>query len=165
MFFQFNDTDGLDPGGIFTLPPEMMLVITQVIIILVVLVVGIFMLKLGLVVVKAEKRNLKSVAFYYIFLMGTIFIINIQMLFIPGGGAFFLVLIFFISLSMFISTNMINIIYELGIKKAIVVSVFIVVPITIAMSFIFSQISGAFGDPSGSNGSTGTSILLIQCLL
>ncbi len=159
MLFQYdqnNGTNGFDPSE---LPIDLF---WALIIIAIASVSGIFLLKLGLRIVKAEKRTkLKTVAFYYLFLLGTIFIINAQNFFMGmEGGPDFFFIFFFGGLSLFITTNMANIIFDLGIKKAIVVSIFIVIPISIAMSILMQTIGSMMGGPPPD--SYGPSISLLQ---
>lgn len=99
------------------------------------LVSGIFLLKLGLSLVKAEKKtSMKHVMIYYLIYLGTIMFVMMQMVFIQMSGPDFFIIIPLAVIATFIVTNMINIFHDTGIKKAIVLTIILIVPITIAMT-------------------------------
>jgi len=60
----------------------------------------------------------------------------LQMEFIHLGGSDFFIIIPLAVIATFIVTNMINIFHDTGIKKAIVITIILVIPITVAMSII-----------------------------
>ncbi len=112
-------------------------VITPILIVTIASVVGMVLLKVGLSIVKAEKKtSMKNVLMYYLIYLGTIMFILMQLIFIEMRG-FNLVPILGLSiLAVFIVTNMINIFHDTGIKKAIFITVLLIIPITVAMSII-----------------------------
>lgn len=112
-------------------------VIIQTIIVSVASLIGILLLKLGLVIVKAEKKTgMKQVLIYYIIYLGTIMFIMLQLMFIEMRGFDIVAILGLSILAVFIVTNMINIFHDTGIKKAIFITVLLIIPITIAMSII-----------------------------
>ncbi len=116
------------------IPVEM---IIQIIIVSVASLIGILLLKLGLVIVKAEKKTgMKQVLIYYIIYLGTIMFIMLQLMFIEMRGFDIVAILGLSILAVFIVTNMINIFHDTGIKKAIFITVLLIIPITIAMSII-----------------------------
>jgi len=116
------------------IPAEM---IIQIIIVSVASLIGILLLKLGLVIVKAEKKTgMKQVLIYYIIYLGTIMFIMLQLMFIEMKGFDIVAILGLSILAVFIVTNMINIFHDTGIKKAIFITVLLIIPITIAMSII-----------------------------
>lgn len=112
-------------------------VITPILIITIASLVGIVLLKVGLSIVKAEKKtSMKNVLMYYLIYLGTIMFILMQLIFIEMRGFNIIPILGLSILAVFIVTNMINIFHDTGIKKAIFITVLLIIPITIAMSII-----------------------------
>lgn len=110
-------------------------------IILAALLIGdVFLLKIFLVMTKAEaKRNIKWVGISFLIQFGLIFFICLPLFLVGITGGFDeqgpnpVVIIPFILLSIFIDLNLINVIHKIGIKRSIIVALFISIPIIAAM--------------------------------
>ncbi len=112
-------------------------VITPILIVTIASVVGMVLLKVGLSIVKAEKKTrMKNVLMYYFIYLGTIMFILMQLMFIEMRGFNIVPILGLSILAVFIVTNMINIFHDTGIKKAIFITVLLIIPITVAMSII-----------------------------
>jgi hypothetical protein len=107
----------------------------------------IFLLKLGLVMMKAEYRTkIKWVAISFLIQFGAIFFVSSPMLILGFTGAFnegppidFIILA--IVGSAFLDFNLINVIHKIGLKKSFFVTLIILVPIIFAMSFLIQYLS------------------------
>ncbi len=115
--------------------------------ILAALLIGdIFLLKLFLIMTKADsKRNLKWVAISFGIQFGLIFFICLPLFLIGLTGGFDehgpdpgIIIPFFV-LSIFIDLNLINVIHKIGIKRSVIVAFFISAPI-IASMFILGPL-------------------------
>jgi hypothetical protein len=115
----------------------------------VLLVADIFILKFGLIITKAEsKRNLKWVAISFLIQFGAIFFISLPTFLMGMTGEFDEgpnpgIIIPIVLLSVFIDINLINVIHKIGIKRSVVVSFLILVPIIAAMVFLGQYMSPA----------------------
>ena len=116
------------------------------------ILVDILLLKIGLAITKAqEKTNMKWVAGSFGIQFGIIFFVA-SPLFLLGmmgrlggegeeggeGGIIILVVLF----SLFIDLNVINVIHKIGIKRSVVVVIFVVGPIITAMVFLGQSLGG-----------------------
>lgn len=116
------------------IPVEM---IIQIVIVSAASLIGILLLKVGLIIVKAERKTgMKQVLIYYLIYLGTIMFIMLQLAFIEMRGFSIVPILGLAALATFIVTNMINIFHDTGIKKAIFITVLLIIPITVAMSII-----------------------------
>ena len=112
------------------------------------ILVDILLLKIGLAITKAqEKTNMKWVAGSFGIQFGIIFFVGSPLIlygmigrFDGEGGMIILVVLF----SVFIDLNVINVIHKIGIKRSIVVVIFVVVPIIIALIFLGQSLGGIF---------------------
>lgn len=112
-------------------------VITPILIVTIASIIGMVLLKVGLSIVKAEKKtSMKNVLIYYLIYLGTIMFIMMQLMFIEMRGFNIVAILGLSILAVFIVTNMINIFHDTGIKKAIFITVLLIIPITVAMSII-----------------------------
>ena len=112
------------------------------------ILIDILLLKIGLAITKAqEKKNMKWVAGSFGIQFGIIFFIGSPLIlygmigrFDGEGGMIILVVLF----SVFIDLNVINVIHKIGIKRSIVVVIFVVGPIITAMIFLGQSLGGLF---------------------
>ena len=112
------------------------------------ILIDILLLKIGLAITKAqEKKNMKWVAGSFGIQFGIIFFIGSPLIlygmigrFDGEGGMIILVVLF----SVFIDLNVINVIHKIGIKRSIVVVIFVVCPIITAMIFLGQSLGGLF---------------------
>jgi hypothetical protein len=110
------------------------------------LVLAIFILKICLAISKAEvRKGMKWVAISSLIQFGVIFFISSPMMllgiFIWHGPPKPEVLIPTILISFFIDVNVMNIIHRIGIKKSVVIGIFLIAPITIALFFLGSSLA------------------------
>ncbi len=111
--------------------------ITPILIVTIASVIGMVLLKVGLSIVKAEKKtSMKNVLIFYLIYLGTIMFILMQLMFIEMRGFNIVPILGLSILAVFIVTNMVNIFHDTGIKKAIFITILLIIPITIAMSII-----------------------------
>ncbi len=111
--------------------------ITPILIVTIASVIGMVLLKVGLSIVKAEKKtSMKNVLIFYLIYLGTIMFIMVQLMFIEMTGFNIVAILGLSILAVFIVTNMVNIFHDTGIKKAIFITILLIIPITIAMSII-----------------------------
>ena len=100
-------------------------------------VADIFLLKLALVVTKAQKRNkMKWVAGSFAIQFGTIFIISSPLFFLGFMGNFRGepdVIIPIIILSSFIDLNVINVLHQVGLKRSLGILLLTFVPLIMIM--------------------------------
>ena len=117
------------------------------IIIIIVLFLGdIFLLKIGLTITKAQvKKNMKWVAGSFGIQLGIIFFIGSPLLlfgmigkFQGDPGVILPVVIF----SVFIDLNIINVLHKIGLKRSLVVVIFVVGPIITAMVLLGNTLGG-----------------------
>ncbi|MFX1409256.1 MAG: hypothetical protein ACFFA6_02805 [Promethearchaeota archaeon] len=120
--------------------------IRQIIFLVILLVGDIFLLKLFLIITKAEsKRDIRWVAISFLIQFALIFFICLPLFLVGLTGGFDErgpdpgVIIPFIVLSIFIDLNLINVIHKIGIKRSILVAFFISAPI-IASMFILGPL-------------------------
>jgi hypothetical protein len=121
----------------------------------VLIVVDIFLLKLGLFLMKSEYRTkIKWVGISFLIQFGAIFFISSPMLILGftgafsdgsstsgGGGPPAGLIVLAIVGSTFLDFNLINVIHKIGLKKSLLVTVIILVPIIFAMSFLIQFLS------------------------
>ncbi|TFF86696.1 MAG: hypothetical protein EU517_00155 [Promethearchaeota archaeon] len=115
-----------------------------------VLIVGdILLLKLGLFLTKAEYRTkIKWVSISFLIQFGAIFLISSPILVLGFSGALnglggppFQLIIPAIIFSLFLDFNLINVIHRIGLKRAFIVAIIILVPIVFAMFFLIQFLS------------------------
>ena len=116
------------------------------IILIIVLILGdILLLKIGLAITKAqEKKNMKWVAGSFGIQFGIIFFISSPLLLFGMIGKFQGdpgVIAPIVLFSVFIDLNVINVLHKIGLKRSLVVVIFVVVPIIKAM-VLLGQILG-----------------------
>ena len=110
------------------------------------LIVEIIVLKVALIVVKAEDRKgIKWVAISILIQLGVILFTCIPIILIEligglGGGYAFLVIIIII-VALFIDFNVINVIHRLGMKRALIVFIFFLIPIIIVGFLIYINLN------------------------
>lgn len=121
----------------------------EIIISVILIVMDIFLLKLGLLITKAEyRRKIKWVGISFLIQFGAIFFISSPILILGFTGALsdfsgppLQLIIPAILASVFLDLNLINIIHRIGLKRSFVVSLIILVPIIFAMSFLIEFLS------------------------
>ena len=105
----------------------------------------IFLLKLGLIITKAEKRRkMKWVMYSFFIQFGVVFLIGSPLLVLSLIGAFkgdAGAIITVIVLGLFIDINLINVLHNIGLKRSLVVGLLVIVPMILVMSFAGSTIS------------------------
>lgn len=98
------------------------------------------LLKLGLTIVKAEKRTrIKWVGYSFLIQFGVIFAIGSPLMLLGFAGEFKgdpLGMIPVIIVAMIIDLNVINVIHQVGLKRSLIVILLIVVPIIFAMRYL-----------------------------
>jgi len=109
-------------------------------------VLNIFILKIGLAISKAKvKKNMKWAAISSVIQFGIIFFISSPMIllgiYIWHGPPKPEVIVPTIIISFFVDVNVMNLIHRIGIKKAVVIGVFLIGPITVALFFLGSGIA------------------------
>lgn len=117
------------------------------IIALVLILADILILKLALLLTNAEvKTNIKWVAYSYLIQFGIIFFISLPMLLLgfmgayEDGGPHPAIIALTIIFSAFIDLNIINIIHKPGIKRSLIITLLIIVPLSYAMYLINSNL-------------------------
>lgn len=134
MFFQL----GL-PSGV-----ELSLIITAASLI----IFDMLLLKIGLAITKAQvKKNMKWVAGSWAIQFGVIFLISSPIFLYAMIGRFHgeeSIIIPVVIFSLFIDTNIINLIHRVGIKRSIVVVLFVVGPLISAMYMLGNIFSRGF---------------------
>ena len=118
------------------------------IIIVAVLILGdILLLKIGLAITKAqERKNMKWVAGSFGIQFGIIFFISTPLLLYSMIGEFQGeegIIIPIVIFSVFIDLNVINVIHKIGLKRSLVVVIFVVGPIIAAMYILGSGLGGS----------------------
>ena len=106
-----------------------------IVLIIIAFIVGLIMLKIGLVVTKAEARTgFKWLLSSFGIQVGMFFFVASPMILLGISGAFgeqgpevFLIIIFLV-LALFIDVNVLNIIHRLGIKRALLVFGLMAIP-------------------------------------
>ncbi len=113
----------------------------------VLIIADIFLLKLGLILTKAEYRTkIKWVAISFLIQFGAIFFISSPMLILGFTGAFHEgppvgAIILAIVGSIFLDLNLINVIHKIGLTRSVIVTIIILIPIIFAMSFLIPYLS------------------------
>ena len=117
------------------------------IIALVLILADILILKLALVVTKAEvKTNIKWVAYSYLIQFGMIFFISLPMLLMGYMGAYAMggphpaLIAIFVIFSAFIDLHIVNVIHKPGIKRSLIIVLLILGPLSFAMYLINSSL-------------------------
>ncbi|MFW9968991.1 MAG: hypothetical protein ACFFDF_02240 [Candidatus Odinarchaeota archaeon] len=116
------------------------------------LLVDIIILKLGLIITKAqEKTNFKWVAGSFGIQFGLIFFISTPMIlggwtgqFSTGGPPIALIILTVVFCT-FIDLNVINIIHKIGIIRALIIALLIMGPVTYAMYLLGSNLGSLVG--------------------
>ena len=99
----------------------------------------ILLLKLGLVITKAQKKTrIKWVAGSFLIQFAIIFIISSPLFLLGSMGAFNgdgpgAIIIIIIILSAFIDLNIVNILHQTGLKRSLIIVVIVLVPIVFIM--------------------------------
>ena len=105
----------------------------------------ILLLKLGLIMTKAEvRRKFKWVVYSFFIQFGMIFFIGSPLMILGFIGAFRgdpAAIIAVSILGLFIDINIINILHKIGLKRALIVGLLIVAPMIFAMSMLGSYLS------------------------
>jgi hypothetical protein len=106
----------------------------------------ILLLKLGLVITKAQKRKrMKWVAGSFLIQFGIVFAISSPLFLLGATGAFnrepIGVIIGVMMLSAFIDFNIINILHQIGLKRSLIIVVLVFVPIFFIMYFLGGMLS------------------------
>ena len=117
------------------------------IILIIVLILGdILLLKIGLAITKAqEKKNMKWVAGSFGIQFGIIFFISSPLLLFVMIGKFQGdpgVIAPIVLFSVFIDLNVINVLHKIGLKRSLVVVIFVVGPIITAMYILGETLGG-----------------------
>ncbi|MFW9999241.1 MAG: hypothetical protein ACFE9Q_05395 [Candidatus Hodarchaeota archaeon] len=106
------------------------------------------LLKIGLAITKAQvRKNIKWVAISFLIQFGVILFISSPLLLntiigtFHGEGNIIIIVVFF---SVFIDVNVINLIHQIGIKRSIIVMIFVVVPIISAIYTLGRTLGGAY---------------------
>lgn len=110
------------------------------------LVLDIFILKISLAISKAEvRKSMKWVTVSSFIQFGVIFFISSPMMllgiYIWHGPPKPEVLVPTILISFFIDINIMNIFHRIGIKKSVVIGIFLIAPITVALFFLGSGLA------------------------
>lgn len=104
------------------------------------MVVTFLILKLGLTIVKAEKRTgIKWVGYSFLIQFGVIFAIGSPLMLLGFAGAYEgdpLAIIPIIIVASAVDLNIINVIHQVGLKRSLIVLVLILVPTVFAMRFL-----------------------------
>ncbi|MFX1567664.1 MAG: hypothetical protein ACFFCV_04765 [Promethearchaeota archaeon] len=123
---------------------QMGLIISAVLLIL----FDMLFLKIGLAITKAQvKKNLKWVAFSWVIQFGVIFFIGSPLILygmigrFQGDPGIIMLVIFF---AVFIDVNIINLLHRVGLKRSVVVMIFVVGPIITAMINLGQSLGGTF---------------------
>ncbi|MFX1502008.1 MAG: hypothetical protein ACFFDH_13675 [Promethearchaeota archaeon] len=101
--------------------------------------IDILLLKLALIITNAqEKRNIKWVVGSFGIQFGIVFFISSPLILYGMIGAFqeggeWRIIPLVIIFSVFIDLNVVNILHKIGLKRSLVVMIFVVVPIVLAM--------------------------------
>ena len=107
----------------------------------------ILLLKLGLVITKAQKKTrIKWVAGSFLIQFGIIFIISSPLFLLGSMGAFYgdgpgAIIIIIIILSAFIDLNIVNILHQIGLKRSFIIVVIILVPMIFIMIYLGDMLS------------------------
>jgi len=116
------------------------------IIAIVLIVVDILILKIGLVITKAEeKKSMKWVAGSFGIQFGMIFFISSPLILYAMMGRFQgdpAIIAPVVLFSVFIDLNLINVIHKIGLKRSLVVVIFVVGPIITAMVILGNTLGG-----------------------
>ncbi len=104
------------------------------------LVVAFLILKLGLIIVKAERRTgMKWVGYSFLIQFGVIFAIGSPLMLLGFAGAYEgdpLAIIPIIVVAAAVDLNIINVIHQVGLKRSFFVLALILVPMVFALRFL-----------------------------
>ncbi len=134
MILTIFQYEGTEQYTIFTLLP-------------ILFIVALILLKIGLVVAKAEeKTSMKWVLISFGIQVGLAFFISSPLMLIGIAGGFeggpdIALIIIAIIVSCFVDLNVLNAIHKLGMKRAFIIFVLIAVPLIMVVSMIFYLIS------------------------
>jgi hypothetical protein len=107
----------------------------------------ILLLKLGLVITKAQIRTrMKWVAGSFLIQFAIIFIVSSPLFLLGSIGAFNgdgpgAIIIVIIILSAFIDLNIVNILHQIGLKRSLIIVVIALIPIILIMIFLGNMLS------------------------
>ena len=107
----------------------------------------ILLLKLGLVITKAQKKTrIKWVAGSFLIQFAIIFIISSPLFLLGSMGAFNgdgpgAIIIIIIILSAFIDLNIVNILHQIGLKRSFIIVVIVLVPMIFIMIYLGDMLS------------------------
>jgi len=107
----------------------------------------ILLLKLGLVITKAQIRTrMKWVAGSFLIQFAIIFIISSPLFLLGSMGAFNgdgpgAIIIIIIILSAFIDLNIVNILHQIGLKRSFIIVVIVLVPMIFIMIYLGDMLS------------------------
>jgi hypothetical protein len=129
----FQNGNGPDEGIFFIFP--------------IMFILALILLKIGLVITKAEIRTgIKWVLISFGIQVGVFFFVAGPLMLASfsgdsGGGPPAILIILFVLLALFMDVNILNITHELGLKRAIIVFIFIFIPFAFVVGFIIFIIS------------------------
>ncbi len=122
-------------------------VIVIIYVIIIAFIVGLILLKIGLVISKAETRTgFKWLLGSFGIQVGMFFFIGLPLIFLGLSGAFgeqgpeIILIIIFLVLVLFMEVNILNILHRLGIKRALLVFGLMVAPFLIVSFSIIALI-------------------------
>ncbi len=110
-------------------------------------VLALILLKIGLVITKAETRTgIKWVLISFGIQVGVFFFVAGPLMLAglsetDGGGPPAILIILFVIIALFMDVNVLNITHELGLKRALIVFIFIFIPFAFVVGFIIFIIS------------------------
>lgn len=110
-------------------------------------IVALVLLKIGLVITKAEVRTgIKWVLISFGIQVGVFFFVAGPLMLAgfsetDGGGPPAILIILFVIIALFMDVNVLNITHELGLKRALIVFIFIFIPFAFVVGFIIFIIS------------------------
>ncbi len=110
-------------------------------------ILALVLLKIGLVITKAEVRTgIKWVLISFGIQVGVFFFVAGPLMLAGftetnGGGPPGILILLFVIIALFMDVNILNITHELGLKRAIIVFVFIFIPFAFVVGFIIFIIS------------------------
>ena len=110
-------------------------------------ILTLILLKIGLVITKAETRTgIKWVLISFGIQVGVFFFVAGPLMLAgfsetDGGGPPAILIILFVIIALFMDVNVLNITHELGLKRALIVFIFIFIPFAFVVGFIIFIIS------------------------
>lgn len=110
-------------------------------------ILALVLLKIGLVITKAEVRTeIKWILISFGIQVGVFFFVGGPLMLAgfsetDGGGPPAILIILFVIIALFMDVNVLNITHELGLKRALIVFIFIFIPFAFVVGFIIFIIS------------------------